>query len=112
MAKRSTSGASSSSSRLPPVKASDFTAQELQESVFLNCVGTFGVTSAGYWWGRAAGAIVRLTHYALSQEAALWALIYSDDGILASGDEWKERRLLLHLLVLAVLEVPLAWHKV
>ena len=54
-----------------PIRKEDFTAEELAEKVFLNCVGTFGVTSAGYWWGRAAGAIVRLTQYVLGHEDAL-----------------------------------------
>ena len=91
---------------------SDFTEAELKEDVYVNCVGTFGVSSAGYWWGRAAGAIVRLTHYALGHEDALWALIYSDDGNIISGEEWKDRSLVLHLFVLVILGVPLAWHKV
>ena len=77
------------------MKKEDFTTDELREKVFLNCVGTFGVTSAGYWWGRAASAIVRLTHYALGHEDALWTLIYSDDGNIMSGENWKERSLIL-----------------
>ena len=77
-----------------PMKLEDFTPNELQEKVYLNCVGTFGVTSAGYWWGRAAGAIVRFTHYMLGYDDPLWALLYSDDGNLMSGQEWKERSLI------------------
>ena len=34
-----------------PIRKEDFSEEELAEKVFLNCVGTFGVTSAGYWWG-------------------------------------------------------------
>ena len=98
--------------RPAPLRKEDFTTEELAETVYLNCVGTFGVASAGYWWGRAAGAIVRLTHYILGHEDAIWALIYSDDGNIMAGDEWRERSLLLHLFVLVVLGVPLAWHKV
>ena len=111
-AKRPVEASGDGSARPVPIRKEDFTAEELAEVVYLNCVGTFGVTSAGYWWGRAAGAIIRLTHYALGHEDALWALIYSDDGILMSGSEWKERSLILHLFVLVVLGVPLAWHKV
>ena len=37
----------------------DFSAKELSEDVYINKVGTFGVSSAGYWWGRAGGAIMR-----------------------------------------------------
>ena len=41
---------SSSSSAPGPAKIllEDFSEEELKEDVFLNCVGTFGVTSAGY----------------------------------------------------------------
>ena len=31
---------------------------EGEEMVWLNCVGTFGVASAAYWWGRSAGCVV------------------------------------------------------
>ena len=34
------------------------------DEVLLNTVGTFGISSAGYWWGRLAAAIVRAIHYA------------------------------------------------
>ena len=76
--------------------------------MWVNTVGTFGVGSAGYWWGRAAGAIVRLTHYVLGHGDAIWALIYSDDGLLMGGEEWKDRSLILHLFVLVVMGVPLS----
>jgi hypothetical protein len=109
--KRQLEGTESANS-MRGLKKEDFSAAELQQDVYLNCVGTFGVSSAGYWWGRAAGALVRMTHYVLSHEDALWALIYSDDGVLISGEEWKERSLILHIFVLVVLGVPLAWHKV
>jgi hypothetical protein len=39
-------------------------------------------------------------------------LIYSDDGKITAGGERPERKLLLHLYVLVVLHVPLAWRKV
>ena len=34
------------------------------DDVMLNTVGTFGISSAGNWWGRLAAAIVRAMHYA------------------------------------------------
>jgi len=40
--------------RPSPLKKEDFTTEEPAESVHLNRVGTFGVTGAGHWWGRAA----------------------------------------------------------
>ena len=35
----------------------------LEERVWLNKVGTFGVASAGYWWGRSGARVLRLAHY-------------------------------------------------
>jgi hypothetical protein len=31
--------------------------------VWVNCVGTFGMGSAAYWWGRLGACLVRLAHY-------------------------------------------------
>ena len=35
-----------------PLRVEDFSQTELSELVFLNTVGFFGVTSAGFWWPR------------------------------------------------------------
>ena len=43
--------------------------------VYLNTVGTFGIPSAGYWWGRLASAIVRGIHYAAGHSRKAWILI-------------------------------------
>ena len=45
-----------SSTVLPPdapfvMRREEFTEEELEQTVWLNTVGTFGVASAGYWWG-------------------------------------------------------------
>ena len=59
--------------RAIPLRRSDFTASEFAEEVFINKVGAFGVTSAGYWWGRAGGAIMRVGHYFVGEFDAIWA---------------------------------------
>jgi hypothetical protein len=94
-----------------PLERSDFSAAELSEDVYLNMVGTFGVTSAGYWWGRAGGAVVRLCHYLIGYDDALYALLYSDDGKITGRTAYPERGLLLFLLVMVVLRLPLSWKK-
>ena len=43
----------------------------LEETIWLNTVGTFGVASAGYWWGRAGAAVFRLAYYLIELENAL-----------------------------------------
>ena len=86
----------STRARLKP-RIEDLPDDVLDELVWLNTVGTFGVGSAGYWWGRAGAAIMRLTHYALGYTHAIWALLYSDDGWLVGRAERYEVGLLLHL---------------
>ena len=109
---RSTTGkVSDRKARLKP-RIEDLPDDVLDELIWLNTVGTFGVGSAGYWWGRAGAAIMRLTHYALGYSHAIWALLYSDDGWLVGRTERFEVGLLLHLFVLLVVGVPLSWHKV
>ena len=90
--------------------ARDFTAEQLSETVWLNTGGTFGVGSAGYWWGRAGAALIRLSHY-LQGRRMLWILLYSDDCWASAQGAHADRDLLLHFLVLGVLGTPLAWHK-
>ena len=51
---------------------------------------------------------MRLTHYALGYEEALWALLYSDDGKLTGRTDHYERGLLLHLFVLVVVNFPIS----
>ena len=90
--------------QIPP-----FTPEQLQEEIWLNLVGTFGVGSAGYWWGRAGPALLRLTHYLVGWDDALWALLFSDDGAITGRTARYERGLLLHLLTLVVVGAPIAW---
>ena len=79
--------------------------------MWLNTVGTFGVGSAGYWWGRAGAAVIRLAHYLQGRDRMLWMLLYSDDSWVTAGGPDPERDLLLHLLALVVMGTPMAWHK-
>ncbi|MDE0916488.1 MAG: hypothetical protein OSB57_15045 [Planctomycetota bacterium] len=95
----------------PILKVEDFTAEELAQTVWVNTVGTFGVGSAGYWWGRAGAALMRLSHYLQGSDRMLWLLLYSDDCWATASGERADRDLLLHLLALCVLGTPLAWHK-
>ena len=95
----------------PVLLKEDFSAQELSETVWVNTVGTFGVGSAGYWWGRAGAALMRLSHFCQGRERMLWLMLYSDDCWATAGGERADRDLLLHLLVLGVVGTPLAWHK-
>ena len=84
----------------------------LEETIWVNKVGTFGVASAGYWWGRAGAAALRFTHYLQGIAYMLWIMLYSDDEWVVGRTEHYEIRLMLHMFILAILNAPLAWHKV
>ena len=102
--------------RMIPVREEDWPLQacrvstgELTEEseVWINKVGTFGVGSAAYWFGRVMSVAVRVVHYLLGSRHALWLLMYADDGLfVASGPSFAER-ILAGLLVLEALRVPL-----
>ena len=83
----------------------------LDETLWLNKVGTFGVASAGYWWGRAGAAVFLPAHYMIELENALWAMLYSDDGWIVGRTEKFELGLLLFMFLLAVINAPLCWNK-
>ena len=83
-------------------------ARELAEDVYVNKVGTFGVSSAGYWWGRAGGAVMRLGHYVVGAHEAIWALLYSDDGMLSGRTDYPELGLLIFLLSITIIKLPLS----
>ena len=55
---------------------------------------------------------MRLGHYVVGFQDALWALLYSDDGKLTGRTDRPERGLLLFLLTLVLIDLPLSWPKV
>ena len=85
-----------------------FSPKELTEEVYVNKVGTLVVSAAGYWWGRAGGAAMRLGHYMVGYQDALWALVYSDDGGLVRRTDYPERGLALFLSTLILVKLPLS----
>ena len=83
-----------------------------EQQVWLNKVGTFGMSSAAYWWGRAAAGATRAAHHMLGSRLAVWALLFADDGNLFAEMEHAPRSLVGFLLVMEILGVPLSWKKV
>ena len=79
--------------------------------VYVNKVGTFGVASAPYWWGRLSGALVRLTHYLLGPDIPIELLLYADDlEGLGIGPEGR-KGLAMGYIFLAALGSPFKWSK-
>jgi len=81
------------------------------DTVWLNKVGTYGVSSAGYYWSRAASGLVRLSHYSLAGRGPLDLLLFADDWKFLAGDAEQIRDLGALVLLLCSLGVPFKWSK-
>ena len=53
--------------------------------VYINTVGTFGISSASYYLSRASGAVGRLTQYLAGLSSATWHMLVADDFHLEAG---------------------------
>lgn len=101
--------------RLIPIHSSDWGLQAFRldetDKVYVNCVGTFGVASAAFWWSRLAGTLQRVMWRFLPCNDPLYALLYADDGLaMVSGPAYRKILLAL-LLFLTVMGAPLSWPK-
>ena len=80
-------------------------------SVYINKVGTLGISSASYCWSRVAGALGRLSQYLIGGKAKTWHLLVADDFHLdASGPEYRAA-LLMFFVLCDTCRVPLSWAK-
>ena len=81
------------------------------QTVYVNQVGTFGLSCASYWWTRIAACGLRLTYHLLGPDFPLDLLLYADD-LEAMGKGPKGRRgIPLSYLFLATLGYPFKWAK-
>ena len=79
--------------------------------VWVNCVGTFGVASAAFWWARLAGSLVRLTFGLLGSRNALDILLYADDLEWLAERKEEKFSVLLAICIAFALGAPLKWSK-
>ena len=104
-----------SAHRLIPVQREDWGLQSFrlsrEDEVFVNMVGTFGVASAAFWWGRAAAVIFRTFHRVLPPRLLFYLLLFADDGLLFSAGEEYHKLIIALFLYLDLMEVPLSWKK-
>ena len=81
------------------------------DHIYINRVGTFGVASASYWWGRIAGAGLRLVHELLGPEMPVELLIFADDLEAIGADRMGRRGIVLSYVILSALGFPFKWAK-
>ncbi len=77
----------------------------------MNKVGTCGVGSAAYWWGRLAACLHRAALRILGVQYGPWALLFADDWDLSAGNLGFEVSLLGFVWVMVALGVPFSWRK-
>ena len=79
--------------------------------MYVNLVGTFGLSCASYWWTRIAACGLSLTCHLLGPDFPLDLLLYADD-LEAMGKGPRGRRgIPLSYLSLASLGYPFKWAK-
>ena len=78
---------------------------------YVNTVGTFGVSSASYYWSRVSAAVGRLTQYLISRYATTWIMLLADDYHVEVGGSHFRPALLVFFLLCEALGCPLSWNK-
>ncbi len=85
--------------------------EEGDQWVYVNRVGTFGITSTPYWWARISGALLRLTYYVVEPQVILDLLLYADDLEGIAVGRSGRIALVVAFVVLSALGAPFKWSK-
>ena len=80
--------------------------------VALNTVGTFGMSSAAYWWGRVGAMLIRMCHYWMPRKwRKFWLLLFADDFKATAGGREFARTHLAILVILALFWARIKYKK-
>ena len=89
-----------------------FQACRLEEgTVWLNCVGTFGMASASYWWGRVSGGLIRCAYLLNGNDRNFDCLLFADDTEFLAKDRSERKSVIRAVLALWALGWPFKWAK-
>ena len=104
-----------SAHRLVKIKREDWgymccRADSSSDVVWCNRVGTFGISSAPYWWARLFSLIGRFVSYILGNEL-FYHMVYVDDLNGAFLGDRKFVNLLVWILAFEVAGTPFGYHK-
>ena len=84
---------------------------EADQFVYVNKVGTFGITSTPYWWTRLSGALLRLVHYFMVPGTVVEFLLYADDLEGVGVGRRGRISLVIAYCIMAALGAPFKWSK-
>ena len=79
--------------------------------VHINTVGTFGISSASYYWSRVGSSLDRLSQYISAHTAHTWHLLVADDFQLEAGGAGYREALMIFFVLCHTAGVPLSWSK-
>ena len=85
-------------------------ARSEDKTIWINCVGTFGISSASYWWSRLFSGIGRLAAYIMQQQN-WWQLVYVDDLHLTCLGARKFVNMWIILLIYELVGAPFSYKK-
>ena len=77
--------------------------------VYINAVGTFGLSSASYYWSRIGSGIGRLMQNVVGSSATIWVMLVADDYHLETSGASYRIGLITFFVVCSLLGVPLSW---
>ncbi len=79
------------------------------DQIWVNKCGTYGVSSAQYYWGRMAALTIRILYYLFPQ--ILWAFVYVDDYIFILRADTAPTLAMAIVTTLYSLGCPISWKK-
>ena len=77
--------------------------------VYVNKVGTFGISSASCYWSRIGSGIGRLVQCVVGSSAATWIMLVTDECHLETSGASRRAGLIAFFVACSLLGVPLSW---
>ena len=76
-------------------------------TTWVNCVGTFGISSAAYWWSRLSGALIRMVFGILADDWPMEVLLFADDVDFEAVNERERVAVVLAIFLMLVFGSPM-----
>ena len=83
----------------------------VEGTVWLNCVGTFGMASASYWWGRVGGGVIRCAYLLNGHQRPFDCLLFADDTEFLAMNKAERKSVLRAIVTMWALGWPFKWAK-
>jgi hypothetical protein len=85
--------------------------QLLPGHIWVNCCGTFGISSAAYWWSKLSSGVLRAVYCMLGPDLPLELLLFADDLEMTAANALERSAIVHTVFFLLILGSPLKWSK-